>query len=92
MNFRTKPKIDKVLAEEAKLANKTTDDGFTRVIRRNKKQEKFIWERDVCDAESIITCADENRTPAPRLKTFEDGAFGYQFLSAGKLAEAMAMW
>ena len=91
MNSKTKSKIDQVLALEAKASKQANGDGFTRVTWKNKK-EKFLWERDVCDAESIIHFGDDDKTPAPRLRTQEDGASGYQLLSAGKLAEAMTLW
>ena len=82
---KAKAKIDQVLAAEAK---RTAGDGFVVAVWRHKKQkEKFIREREICDAESIINFGDGK--PAPRLKSFEDGESGYQVTSAGKLAEAM---
>ena len=72
-------------------AKKNAEAEWQTIARKRKKpREKNLWERVICDAASIIQFSDGSS--APRLRTFEDGSSGYQVMSAGKLAEAMAYW
>ena len=48
--------------------------------RGRRQREKYLWERELCDAETILQFADGS--PAPRVQTFEDGPCGYQVTSA----------
>ena len=83
---KAKARADKAFAFEAKAAG----DGFETVTRKRVKQ-KYLWEREVCDAANVLQFSDHR--PAPRMYTFADGdKGGYQVMSAGKLVEAMTRY